>query len=159
VIGFRVTPTGAAELWDDGTVTLVDRAGTTIQELHAHQGVVNDIAVSPDGRWAASSGEGGQIVRWDVDPTGQWSDPTPLAGHSGNVVGVEVSGSGDRLVSVASDHTIISWDMRRDGGRVTADDSDRLQAACAIVTRDFDATEWRRFLPDRPWQPTCSDLR
>jgi WD40 repeat protein len=159
VIGFRATPTGAAELWADGTVTLVDRAGTTIQELHAHQGAVADIAVSPDGKWAASAGAKGQLLRWDVDPaTGQWSDPTPLAGHSGNVVGVEVDPTGDRLASVASDHTIISWDMRRDGGRVTPDDSERLDAACTIVARDFTPTEWRRFLPDRRWQPTCSDL-
>jgi hypothetical protein len=159
VIGFRATPTGAAELWDDGTVTLVDRAGSTVQELHAHQGVVADIVVSPDGRWAASAGEKGQVVRWDVDPaTGQWSNPTPLAGHSDNVVGVEVDPTGSRLTSVAVDHTIISWDMRRDGGRVTGDDSDRLDAACAIVGRDFTPTEWRHALPDRPWQPTCSDL-
>jgi WD40 repeat protein len=159
VIGFRATPTGAAELWADGTVTLFDRAGTTIQELHAHQGGVADIAVSPDGQWAASAGAKGQILRWDVDPaTGQWFDPAPLAGHSGNVVGVEVDPSGDRLASVAVDHTIISWDMRGDGGRVTADDPGRLAAACAIVARDFTRTEWRHFLPDRPWQPTCSDL-
>ena len=159
VIGFRATPTGAAEMWADGTITLVDRAGTTIQELHAHQGGVADIAVSPDGQWAVSAGAKGQILRWDIDPaTGQWSDPTPLAGHSGNVVGVEVDPTGDQLVSVAVDHTIISWDMRRDGGRVTVEDSERLDAACAIVARDFTRTEWRRFLPDRPWQPTCSDL-
>jgi hypothetical protein len=159
VIGFRATPTGAAEMWADGTITLVDRAGTSIQELHGHQGGVADIAVSPDGQWAVSAGAKGQILRWDVDPaTGQWSDPTPLAGHSGNVVGVEVDPIGDRLASVAVDHTIISWDMRRDGGRVTADDSERLRAACAIVARDFTPTEWRRFLPDRPWQPTCTDL-
>jgi hypothetical protein len=160
VIGFRATSTGAAELWDDGVITLVDRSGQTVQLVHAHHGMVADIAVSPDGRWAVSAGERGQIFRWDVDPaTGLWSRPEPLAGHTGDVVGVEIDASGTRLASVATDHSIISWDMRPDGGRATAGPADRLAAACAMVARDLTPAEWRQYLPDRPWRATCSDLQ
>jgi hypothetical protein len=28
-----------------------------------------------------------------------------------------------------------------------------------VVGRDLDPNEWRRYLPDQPYRPTCSDLR
>src|SRR5215213_4977731 len=34
--GFRALSSGAAQLWDDGQVTLVDRGGVPVQELDAH---------------------------------------------------------------------------------------------------------------------------
>jgi hypothetical protein len=34
----------------------------------------------------------------------------------------------------------------------------RLEMACSIAGRDLTPIEWRRVMPDRPWQPTCSDL-
>jgi hypothetical protein len=33
-----------------------------------------------------------------------------------------------------------------------------LRDACAVVGRDLTAAEWRRYLPDRPFRPTCTDL-
>ena len=159
VVTFRATPTGAAMLWDDGLIVLLDRAGATVEELYAHQGPVRDLAVSPDGRWAVSAGDDGEVFRWDVDPsTGRWAGAEPLAGHGGDVVGVEVDASGRRLASVSADHSMISWDMSPGRGRVTASPVEQLHAACAMVARDFTPAEWRRYLPDRPWQPTCSDL-
>ena len=62
---------------------------------------------------------------------------------------------------MSADHTIITWDMTSDGeptSRAFADAAARLDAACAIVARDLTPDEWRRFLPDRPWEPTCTDL-
>ena len=34
---------------------------------------------------------------------------------------------------------------------------DRFAAACTIVGRDLTPAEWRRYLPERPWEPTCTD--
>jgi hypothetical protein len=160
--GFRALPTGAAELWDDGRVTLVDRAGTPVQELAAHGASVQDVVVSPDGSWAVTAGGRGEALRWHVDPTtGLWSRPEVLAGHAGQVVGVEVDRAGGTLVTVSLDHTAIRWDPSPDGGDRPdrpADPAAWLGEVCAVVGRDLTAGEWRRYLPDRPWQPTCTDL-
>jgi hypothetical protein len=42
--------------------------------------------------------------------------------------------------------------------RDTAAPWEQLLRACAIAGRDLTPSEWRHALPDRPWQPTCSDL-
>lgn len=160
--GFRALPTGVAQLWTDGAITLVDRAGATAQELDVLQEPVRDIALAPDGTWAVTAGFGGDVFRWDVDPaSGRWSGRERLSGHSGNVLGVEVEPDGRRIVTVSADHTIIRWDMGAEGeqaGGLIVDAAARLDAACAVVARDLTPLEWRRFLPDRPWQPTCTDL-
>ncbi|TFV87812.1 BTAD domain-containing putative transcriptional regulator [Blastococcus sp. CT_GayMR16] len=157
--GFRATPTGAAALWDDGLITLVDRSGVIVQEVGAQRWSIRDVAVSPDGSWAVSAGYGGEIFRWDVEPgTGRWFGREPLAGHSGGVVGVEIDPTGERLVSVSVDRTMISWDMSPGGARESTGPEDRLASACLIAGRDLTRAEWRSYLGDRPWQATCSDL-
>jgi hypothetical protein len=160
--GFRALPAGAAQLWDDGAITLVDSAGTTVQDLDVLQEPVRDIALSPDGTWAVTAGFGGDVFRWDVAPaTGRWSGRDRLSGHTGDVLGVDVEPGGRRIVTVSADHTIIAWDMTDDletTNRAFVDAAARLDAVCAIVGRDFTPGEWRRFLADRPWRPTCTDL-
>jgi hypothetical protein len=76
-------------------------------------------------------------------------------------VSVEVDAAGRLLATVSADHTAITWDMSPGGGRpgqTFADPAVQLQAACTIAGRDLTPLEWRHALPDRPWQPTCSDL-
>ena len=159
--GFHAYPGGAVQLWDDGGLTLFDRDGHVVQEIPALQRPVLDVAVAPNGRWAVTGGKDGEVLRWAIDPsTGHWYDSRPLHGHTGDVVSVEVDAAGRLLATVSADHTAITWDMS-DGprkGRGPATAQTRLQTACAIAGRDFTAIEWRRALPDRAWQPTCSDL-
>jgi hypothetical protein len=164
--GFRAIPSGVAQLWFDGLITLFDRSGVLVQWLDLHTSRVRDVVVSSDGTWAATAGAGSEVVRWDVDPgTGRWSQPQQLAGHHGGVVGLEADDAG-RLFSVSVDSSVIVWDMRAAGG-LDAERSGRpddvapsvwLRDACAVVGRDLDETEWRRYLPDLPFRPTCSDL-
>jgi WD40 repeat protein len=160
--GFHAYSGGAVQLWDDGAITLVGRDGTTVQELGADQRPVQDVAVSPDGRWAVTGGLDGEVFRWDIAPfTGHWYGREPLRGHTGDVVSVELDASGRRLATVSLDHTAITWDMSSDrtrAERVPADPAAQLNRACVITGRDFTPVEWRRVLPDRPWQPTCSDV-
>jgi hypothetical protein len=165
--GFRALPSGAAQLWDDGVVTLIDGAGRTFQELAVHSSEVQDVAVSADGTWAATADDDAGLLRWVVDPaTGRWAEPVPLPGHTGGVVGVQTDTAGRRLVSVSVDGTVISWDMRTEGGLSveraerpeSADPAVWLEDACAVVGRDLSRAEWRRYLPDRPYRPTCTDL-
>jgi WD40 repeat protein len=160
--GFHAYPGGVVQLWDDGGITLLDRDGRTVQELGARQRPVVDVAVAPNGRWAVTGGNNGEVIRWDIDPaTGRWSGREPLRGHTGDVVSVEVDATGRLLATVSADHTAITWDMSPGGARPAPDSADpraRLQEACTIAGRDLTPTEWRSALPDRPWQPTCSDL-
>jgi hypothetical protein len=164
--GFRAVPSGVAELWFDGMITLFDGNGAVVQWLDLHTSRVRDVVVSADRTWAATAGAGSEVVRWDVDPdSGRWSRPQPLAGHHGGVVGLEADGA-DQLFSVSVDSSVIVWDMRESDGpdaerSARPDDvapSVWLHDACAVVGRDLDATEWRRYLPDLPIRPTCSDL-
>jgi hypothetical protein len=159
--GFQALPQGAAQLWADGVVTLVDDAGATSEELTVPQEAVRDIAFSPDGHWAVTAGYGGDLFRWDVDPaTGDWSGRERLTGHTGDLVGVEVEPGGGRIVTVSVDHTIITWDTSTEGGSEepgASSPEDRFEAACAIVGRDLTPAEWQRYLPERSWEPTCTD--
>jgi WD40 repeat protein len=166
-LAFRALPGGGAiELGTDGQITLLGPDGTELQVLREHEGPVLDAAVSPDGTWAVSSGDAlpvGELYRWTVDPeTGRWSSPEALTGHRGAVIDVDIDAAGRQLVSVSGDQTAISWDMAADAGGtarlLTAPGSELLAAACAIVGRDFTDGEWNRYLPDRPYAPTCSDL-
>jgi hypothetical protein len=159
---FHAYPGGVVQLWEDGGITLFDRDGNLVQELGARQKPVLDVAVSPDGRWAVTGGKDGEVFTWNIDPsTGHWYGRHPLRGHTGDVVSVEVDAAGRLLATVSADHTAITWDMRIDSPRPGEGPSNpqvRLEMACSIAGRDLTPIEWRQVLPDRPWQPTCSDL-
>lgn len=36
--------------------------------------------------------------------------------------------------------------------------ADWIGTACAVAGRDLSEAEWARYLPDRPWEQTCTDL-
>jgi WD40 repeat protein len=117
VADVRALSSGAAVLWDDGLVTLVDRAGEVAQELRAHRGPVWDVALAPDGSWAATVGEGGEAVLWDVDPaTGLWFQRESLEGHDAGVLVAEIDPAGEHLVTASGDNQLIVWDVGSDGG-------------------------------------------
>jgi WD40 repeat protein len=108
---------GVAVLWDDGTVTLVDRAGAVVQELDDHRQPVWDVALAPDGSWAATVAQGGEVFVWDVDPsTGRWSRRESLAGHNGDVFEAEIDPTGKKLMTASRDNRVIVWDVGPDGG-------------------------------------------
>jgi DNA-binding SARP family transcriptional activator/WD40 repeat protein len=119
--GFRSLSSGAALLWDDGAVTLLDGNGAAVQQLEVHQEPVSDVVVSPDGTWASTAGKGGTVLLWDIDPgSGRWSQRETLTGHDGDVVDLAVDPAGRRLFTMSRDHTLVTWDMTADGGFGTA---------------------------------------
>ncbi len=114
-LGFQVTGDGVVQFWDDGAVTRHGRDGRVQQQLEAHPAPVRRVAVSPAG-WAATAGDDGVVVRWDVDPTTrEWSQPEVLTGHRGDVAVAEVDPTGGLLVTAGVDDTAVVWDLRPDG--------------------------------------------
>jgi len=167
VVAYRAQPSGAvAQLWDDGAVTLYDRAGRAVQQLMAHRALVRDAVVAPDGTWAATAGDDGAVLLWDVDPaTGRWSQRELLLGHAGAVLDAEIDPDGTRLFTMGTDDTVIAWDVaeNQDPGAGTplpypADPSGWLREACGVAGRDLTRVEWNRFVPERPYRATCSEL-
>lgn len=110
-------PTGAAQLWADGAVTLHDLRGRPTQVLDAHQASVQDILLAPDGTWGATTGADGEVLVWDVDAaTGLWSRRESLVGHDGAVTGAELTPDGRTLFTGSQDHSAVTWDLSADAG-------------------------------------------
>jgi hypothetical protein len=168
VTAYRALATGAAQLWSDGTVTLYDRAGDAGQDLDAHeldlrQGPARDVVVARDRTWAAVVGSGATVVRYEVDPgSGIWSHPERLSGHRGDVSEVELDPERAVMVTLSRGDAMIVWDGGEGSPAAShgegADPAVLLRRACAVVDRDLTQAEWSRYLADRSWQETCTDL-
>ncbi|MEL6999002.1 MAG: c-type cytochrome [Pseudomonadota bacterium] len=88
-------------LWD------VDQA-KPLKRFEGHRGKILHIALSPDGRFAATSGWDGAVGLWDLDAQ---THVAWLKGHRGNVNASAFSRDGSNLYSASSDGTIRIWDI------------------------------------------------
>jgi WD40 repeat protein len=83
------------------------------RKLTGHDGWVNSVAVSPDGKWA-SSGAGtwidkdATVMIWDLE-TGACR--ATLKGHKGDVRSVAITPDGKRILSGSFDNTVRVWDV------------------------------------------------
>ncbi|MFC7588428.1 WD40 repeat domain-containing protein [Nonomuraea antimicrobica] len=106
-----------------------------------------DAAFSPDGRLFAVSSQEKTLGLWDV--------------RQGRRIGPEI-GLADSARSVAFTAGSAEVVAVGRGGRVsrlpTAIEP-LVRAVCARAGRDLTAAEWRRHLPDRPYEPTCPASR
>jgi DNA-binding SARP family transcriptional activator len=163
VLGYRALPGRAAQLWDDGLVTLFGASGRAGQPLERHQAPVRDVVVAPDGTWAVTVGDGAAVFLWEVSTsTGSWTWRESLTGHDGDVREAEIDPAGERLVTMAWGDSAIAWEVGPGGDlrgpRSVTDASEALAEVCAVVGRDLTPAEWNQYLPGRPWQPTCTDV-
>ena len=84
------------------------RQSPAVEVLKGHDGGVNSVAITPDGRRAVS-GSFDQTVRvWDLE-AGQCL--ATLEGHTGTVWGLAVTADGRRAVSGSWDRTVRVWDL------------------------------------------------
>jgi WD40 repeat protein len=87
-------------------------SGNVRGELHGHQGVVLNIALSADGCLLASGGEDGVIKIWDMQTD---LCVMTLEGHQGWIGALAfdpASNQNYRVASGSSDHTIRIWDVQ-----------------------------------------------
>ncbi|KAI9332036.1 hypothetical protein DFJ73DRAFT_799659 [Zopfochytrium polystomum] len=80
--------------------------GQEVQKMIGHQGAVNGVAYSPDGRLVASASYDTTLKTWSP-ATGQVA--LTFIGHTGEVNAVAFSPDGSRILSGSSDKTIRVW--------------------------------------------------
>jgi WD40 repeat protein len=80
-----------------------------VQPVKAHTQLVHTIAVSPDGKLAATGGFDNLVKIWDIAPDGTLKEKKVLTGHTGPVYCVAFHPKDAVLVSVSQDKTGRVW--------------------------------------------------
>ncbi|MGV3756748.1 MAG: c-type cytochrome domain-containing protein, partial [Verrucomicrobiota bacterium] len=89
-------------------VKIWQRVTETPRWQFAKVGNVTTVAANPDGQWLGTGGQDGKVRLWDVV---KGKAGKSLSGHEGAVVAAQFSPDGTRLVSVATNKSLIVWDV------------------------------------------------
>lgn len=93
---------------NDGAVRIWSWQSDRVQVLQGHDGAVNSVTCSADGRRVASAGADGKVCVWDLaEGTLLWC----LQGHRRPVQSVAFLPRDDRLASGGYDHLINLWNL------------------------------------------------
>ena len=164
-----ISPDGRTLLAVRGEDVEIWRVGSRGRRTEArrHTGEVLATAWSPDGRSFASVGADGLVVVWAADTGGgpeglgggniEARPRHVFTGHAGPVRSATFTADGRAVMSVGRDGLALLWDLSGSRGLAArATGSGDIRAlACAMAGRDMTLDEWRRFLPDRPYQHVC----
>jgi WD40 repeat protein len=80
----------------------------TIKE--AHDGAINSIAITPDGKKAVSASDDKTLKVWNLS-SGEDQKPLILIDHQGAVNGVAITPDGSKVISGSDDKTLKVWDL------------------------------------------------
>ena len=128
---------GQVRLWDPHTGAARGPAWT------AEGGGLVSMSFSPDGSVLATSGDDGTAALWDIGSGKQVG--APLTGPPGPTVAA-FDPTAHTLATASRDGTVLLWDV---------DPASWRARACAVAGRRLTPQEWREFLPDRPYRPSC----
>jgi WD40 repeat protein len=131
----------------DKTARLVAVADGRERARITHDSVVSRVAFSPDGQFLATAsgdltetkGEARLVAMADGHERARIT-------HDGAVWAVAFSPDGQFLATASEDGTARIWSTALD---------DMLHQLCTGHGRNLSPGEWRRYLGDLPWQPTC----
>jgi WD40 repeat protein len=97
------------------TYNLVDGAtGSPPRQASLPQqaGFVNNVAISPDGRWITTAGADGRVLVWSLRHGQSPTAPTyELFGHQGEVTQVIYLDDGKVVMSLGADGTVRRWEL------------------------------------------------
>jgi WD40 repeat protein/serine/threonine protein kinase len=99
-----------ARVWQAATGQMIQRLGKTLEGApNEHQGNVNCVDFSPDGRILLTASEDGTVKLWSV---GDWKLLKTLRGHQAGVLHAVFSHDGRRVLSSSRDKTARIWDVQ-----------------------------------------------
>jgi WD40 repeat protein len=127
---------------EDNTVRLVAVADGRERARIIHGDAVYAVAFSPDGRTLATA-SGDKTARLVAVADGR---ERARITHDDAVYAVAFSPDGRTLATASRDKTARFWSTALD---------DMLHQLCIGHGRNLSFSEWRRYLGELPWQPTC----
>ena len=155
------TPVNAVAFSPDGTRLAIASDYNTVRLLvvadgHelarvSHDDVFTAVAFSPDGRLLATASDDKTarlLVVADGRELARIIDDGAVNAYDGAVNAVAFSPDGARLATAGQDGKIRFWSTTLD---------DMLRRLCLDPGRNPLQAEWRRYVSDVPWQPTCED--
>ncbi len=106
---FTIAPDGTVLHGRHDRLEFLKAAENTIQrELSGHRGNVQCIAISPNGKLAASASQVGPIYLWNLETGEQLAR---LEGHTGKVTAVAFTPGSHHVLSGGWDRTLRVWDV------------------------------------------------
>jgi WD40 repeat protein len=131
----------------DGSVATWDIATGKPKLRLVHEGPASGAAYSADGSWLVTWGAWEKTARiWEV-ATGI---EVARVAHDATVTTAEFSPDGRWLLTASEDHSVRVWKWRA---------QDVVAEICARVTRNLTPDEWRRFVGEEAYRPTCPKIR
>ncbi|MEU9851712.1 hypothetical protein [Streptomyces sp. NPDC047974] len=141
---------GTVTLWDATDPHHLTRRGTP---LTVPGGSVWSVAFSPDGRTLAASGhtDKGTINLWNVtDPDRPTDIGLPLTVETGFVAVLAFSPDGHTLAATTDDGVATLWDLNVDSA---------ISRVCAASSGALSPQQWRRYVPQLPYDPPCTTAK
>jgi WD domain, G-beta repeat len=136
-------------LWDVSDPGRPHRLG---QPLTSHSSTIASLAFTPDGRTLATGSAGQTVVLWDLTDRGHPRRlGQPLTGLGGMVASLAFTPDGRVLAAGSTDGTVTLWDL----SELNTLRRNPANRACSLTGRGLDRSEWARYLPGLPYQPTC----
>lgn len=93
--------TGPIQIWDLVT-------GKKVPDLHSHDGYIDAVAYSPDGKTIASAGVNGEIILWEA-PKGRWIQK--IQGSPAHERRLQYTGDGKKVAAHGWDNQLVLWDV------------------------------------------------